>query len=242
MNKDGHQETVAPGSGVSAARGDLTGISLTRRELIDELVAFSGVSAGDRVLDFGCGRGFVSEAMALVAGSVVGVDADTALLPARGRAGYCGALGELPFGTGVFSMVVMFHVLEHIDVGACRLLLAETRRVLKRGGLVVAGVPNCGIAGRLIWRERRRFLNPAVLDHFGSVDHRQFFTRRTFRALFDESGFTELRATRNLVLANSFGALCLPARRILEIAPFCLDTAHVFRLSGDEAGSQAGMD
>lgn len=97
---------------------------------------------GKRVLDLGCGGGFVSEELARRGANVVGVDPASALLDvARAHAresdltiDYCEGTGELiPAQDSEFDIVVCVDVLEHVaDLDK---VLIEVRRVLKPGGL-----------------------------------------------------------------------------------------------------------
>lgn len=97
---------------------------------------------GKRVLDLGCGGGFVSEFLAARGAIVVGVDPSAPLLNvARGHSSgkalnieYKVGTGEdIPAADGSFDVVVCVDVLEHVaDLGK---VLQEVRRVLKPQGL-----------------------------------------------------------------------------------------------------------
>ncbi|MEY3901140.1 MAG: hypothetical protein RL189_446 [Pseudomonadota bacterium] len=97
---------------------------------------------GKRVLDLGCGGGFVSEFLAARGATVVGVDPSAPLLNvARGHSSgrglnidYKVGTGEaIPAADGAFDVVVCVDVLEHVaDLSK---VLQEVRRVLKPQGL-----------------------------------------------------------------------------------------------------------
>jgi SAM-dependent methyltransferase len=76
---------------------------------------------------------------------VVGVDlAWEALQPARSRglsALARGSIERLPFGDETFDAATSFEVVYHLGVGSDTSALAEIRRVLKRGGLLLLRVP-----------------------------------------------------------------------------------------------------
>jgi SAM-dependent methyltransferase len=98
--------------------------------------------AGRRVLDVGCGTG-VGMADYAEFGEVAGIDASEAAVRYAyrrdmRRAGVADA-SSLPFRSGIFSLVSMIEVLEHVedDEGA----LAELARVTVPGGLIVLTVP-----------------------------------------------------------------------------------------------------
>jgi SAM-dependent methyltransferase len=110
------------------------------------LAALAGAAPAARVLDAGCGTGGLLARLA--AGTppprAVGLDLDggaAAWARAKSRAPVCvGALERLPFAEAAFDAVVSADVLCHrgVDEGAS---LAEMRRCLKRGGLLVLNLP-----------------------------------------------------------------------------------------------------
>jgi SAM-dependent methyltransferase len=118
-------------------------------------VARRFASAGCRVLEVGCGYGRNLVALStLPARLVVGCDvAHGELTKARARvAAHPGAVqpalvrqppDRLPFRDGVFDLVVLWQVLEHvIGAGAKRALLIECVRVLRPGGHLIVETPN----------------------------------------------------------------------------------------------------
>ena len=164
-------------------------------ERFEQRLAFlrSHVTAGDRLLDLGCGDGSFAASLLGLAGEVVGADVSGVALERAGRRAPAAALvllrdGEhLPFAAGAFDVVWAGETLEHVaDVTG---LLAEVRRVLAPGGTLLVTTPNLArlrvaaeaIAGRPL--EDR-------LDPRG--DHLRFFTARTLRAALSGSGFTDV--------------------------------------------------
>ncbi len=98
--------------------------------------------SGAQVLDLGCAGGFMAEAMADRGAVVTGIDpAAQAIAAAKAHATAHGrtirydvGVGEaLPYGDGVFDIVVCVDVLEH--VADLALVLSETARVLRPGGM-----------------------------------------------------------------------------------------------------------
>ena len=91
-----------------------------------------------RVLDLGCGAGFLANDLAARGHQVVGVDTTQENLDvarARGTATYVRADAcRLPFADGSFAVVCMMDLLEHVETPAQ--LIAEASRVLVPGGLV----------------------------------------------------------------------------------------------------------
>jgi 2-polyprenyl-6-hydroxyphenyl methylase/3-demethylubiquinone-9 3-methyltransferase len=104
---------------------------------------------GMRLLDVGCGGGFLAEAFAADGAEVYGLDLSTSSVrTARDHAGgqgLClrvagGRAEHLPFASKVFDVVVAADVLEHLD--DVPLALAESSRVLKGGGILLYETAN----------------------------------------------------------------------------------------------------
>ena len=92
---------------------------------------------GERVLDAGCGRGFLAERLTGVASEVVGCDIvlDPTLQERKGLRFEAGSIESLPFEDNSFETVVSTHTLEHVqDIATA---IAELRRVASRRLLVV---------------------------------------------------------------------------------------------------------
>jgi len=119
--------------------------------------------AGKRVIDLGCGEGYGSFLLARTAASVVGLDIDPAAIGhARGRYGYLqknlsfikGSMTAVPVPeTEHFDVAVCFEVLEHIDDH--ERLLAEVKRLLTPGGVLVISTPN-----RRVYSDKTGYRNP----------------------------------------------------------------------------------
>ena len=151
-----------------------------------------------KVLDIGCNEGM----MALYTGKAgaetefYGID----ILPEKRdmalKRGYREVLLEdirecdfRKFQDGFFDVVICSHILEHMeDPGA---VLDKVRRVIKRGGVLIVGVP-IGLLPGILWR---RHITPLyspwkrkeeVLKRFGHVS---FFTLPELRRLLKEHGF-----------------------------------------------------
>ncbi len=105
----------------------------------------SRFAQGKRVLDAGCGTGYGSANLARVAASVTGLDLSREAVDwARGRYGepafLNGSCTMLPFRGGAFDLVVAFEVIEHLHQQTS--FIAECRRVLSPGGLLMVSTPN----------------------------------------------------------------------------------------------------
>lgn len=109
----------------------------------DEIHGYSK-SAGLRVLDVGCGNGYVLAQYAKFGADVAGVDlTQTATDLCKARFALAGLKGDfrltdgdrLPFEDGTFDIACSMGVLHHIEDP--RSMIAEMRRVLKPGGRII---------------------------------------------------------------------------------------------------------
>jgi 2-polyprenyl-6-hydroxyphenyl methylase / 3-demethylubiquinone-9 3-methyltransferase len=125
-----------------------------RRVLVDELRL---APVGLRALDIGCGGGLLAEEFARLGCAVMGVDPSVeSLVAAQAHAasqglaiGYWCATGEaLPFVDESFDIVYCCDVLEHVT--DWRQVIAETARVLKRGGTYLYDTINRTHRSRMI--------------------------------------------------------------------------------------------
>lgn len=147
--------------------------------------SLQGADQGYPVLDFGCGTGGLSTALAQHGYSAIGVDISPGLLgrtPERGLGDRVLFLrfdgSHLPIIDGCMSAAVTYVVLNHImDDGQLKGVLREIARALKPGGKLIA-----------IEQVRRRpTINAVVWQH-----------RRTivgFETLFRDAGFTMRSST-----------------------------------------------
>ncbi|MBE8516172.1 class I SAM-dependent methyltransferase [Amycolatopsis sp. H6(2020)] len=138
-----------------------------------ELVSRAEVETGDRVLDVGCGTGYLAGLAARAAGpagSVLGVDASEPMIDfARRTTGsaFCrfevGTAQALPAGDGEFDVVLSSLMLHHIPDGDQPAVLAEMRRVLRPGGRLMLAdfrAPKSGLLRHAVGL----FSGPRMLD------------------------------------------------------------------------------
>lgn len=147
------------------------------------------ISSGQRHLDIGCGPGTFIGTLDEAIRSV-GVDiASQQISYARAQYGSAShrfevmARGCLPFGEAAFDVVTCIELLEHLSENEGEELLAEARRVLKPGGLLVVTTPDYGS----LWPVLEWGLN-----RFGQVSYQdQHITRYTRRRLVSLLGRSE---------------------------------------------------
>ncbi|MHA6343927.1 bifunctional 2-polyprenyl-6-hydroxyphenol methylase/3-demethylubiquinol 3-O-methyltransferase UbiG [Roseivivax sp. CAU 1761] len=148
---------------------------------------------GRRVLDLGCGGGFMAEALAARGARVTGLDPAAKAVAAAARhaaqegldIAYLAGRGEaLPFADAAFDIVVCVDVLEHVDDPAR--VLAEAARVLAPGGSFLFDTINrTALArfGAVTMAERVIRLLPR-----GAHDPAMFLTPDEMRAHLDAAG------------------------------------------------------
>jgi SAM-dependent methyltransferase len=117
-------------------------------ELVERVLApwvLEGRDLGDRVLEVGAGPGLVTDVLRRRVPWLVAVELDEALAAGLGQRLAGGNVevvtadaGALPFRSGRLSAVACFTMLHHVpSLRAQDRLLAELRRVLRPGGLLV---------------------------------------------------------------------------------------------------------
>ena len=158
-----------------------------RMSYFRDVLARRGVDGG-RALDIGCGAGFITEELASLGFTAMGIDpSSVAIDTARAHAArgglaieyVVGAGEELPFPDAAFDLVACCDVLEHVrDLDG---VVAETARVLRPGGLYLFDTINRTRRSRLLailamqeWRLTRivdtsihewsMFITPAELE------------------------------------------------------------------------------
>lgn len=123
-----------------------------------------------RMLDVGCGTGWLARHFS----DYTGIDGSPDAVAEAGRLGRDVRLGDvgepLPFPDASFDGVVLKDLLEHVTDPVA--VVAEVHRVLRPGGRVFASSPD---AQRWVWDD---------------YTHRRPFTRKAFRLLFRDGGFT----------------------------------------------------
>jgi len=201
------------------------------------------LKAGDRILEIGCGTGYMIVLPLLLAGwDVTGIDTDVAsisygqeILAARGMDPARLQCVEAARITGLFDVVVVSEVLEHLSAGDAESILSSARRVLKPGGRLLVTVPNGRGAFEIesfLWRRLRigRLLvavriDPAVraakrlllgssgeYEHPSSLDcspHVQRFTLDSVTRLINDAGFTVVERTGTVMIAGPISDLFL---------------------------------
>jgi 2-polyprenyl-3-methyl-5-hydroxy-6-metoxy-1,4-benzoquinol methylase len=139
-----------------------------------------------RLLDIGCSLGFTVEAAADRGWTAQGVDISLEAVDfCRRRQLDCRLTAplELPFEDGSFDVLTAWHVIEHVaDVART---LAEWRRVLRPGGLLVLETPDASCITARLFGARYR--------HFWKREHVYVFSPRNLTAFIQSAGLEVLR-------------------------------------------------
>jgi SAM-dependent methyltransferase len=126
--------------------------------------------AESRLLDIGCGSGWLAEHFPSYTGIDGSPDA-VEIARGQGRNVVEGNVDEpLPFAEESFEAIVIKDLLEHVADPVA--VVREARRVLRPGGLIFASSPD---AQRWVWDD---------------YTHRRPFTRKSLRLLFADQGLS----------------------------------------------------
>src|SRR2546428_8219911 len=169
------------------------------------VVELAALSAGDRVLDVGCGTGSLAVALRASAGptgSVHGIDASQEMIEvARRNASKAGVdlnfqvgLAEaIPFPDGTFDLVVSQLAIHHLPDDLKQSAFAEMYRVLKPDGrcLIVDFEPPVSVPSRLV---ARMVLGPEMM-RINVTD---------YRVLLENAGFIKVETGRTQYRLLSF--------------------------------------
>lgn len=164
-------------------------------EVLFRYVHAASVATG-RVLEVGCGLGYGSLAVKMLnpGVEVTAIDYDPGSIEfARrhlnhGRVTYEVAHGEgLPFPEASFDTVICYEVVEHVaDPGA---LIAEIRRVLRRGGMLVGSTPNHRLYAYRVNRARGAESHDALRRAGVWPWHLHELDERSIGVLLEDHGF-----------------------------------------------------
>ncbi len=152
------------------------------------LSAIKELKPGGALLDVGCNIGMFMNAAVAAGFPAVGVEMNSGCA-AYGREKFgleirTATLHGAAFPSGAFDVVTMFDVLEHVpDMHS---FLAETARVLKKGGLLVVQSPNLGSLMAWLLRDGWVWLTPP--------DHLYHFTPGAMSRILGAHGFRVMKS------------------------------------------------
>lgn len=139
----------APGGFSAASREHLQGLEARhfwfkpRARLFEHILSRQRQFGLESAIELGCGSGRFLPVLARHAGRVVGVEGHGPSLASARQASPTaillhGDVARVPIHDGLFDLACAFDVLEHVPPGP---FLAEARRLLKPGGLLLLSVP-----------------------------------------------------------------------------------------------------
>lgn len=189
---------------------------MAAKRRIQTVIEYLDLEPGKRILDCGCGLGWMTKFFTeLGASQVLASDLDRQRL-ARAQAELGSAVPftaadilRLPYRDACFDGIALSEVLEHLadDRGA----LAEVRRVLKPGGVLAITVPNAAypfLWDPINWLREHTGRAPIRAGVFGGLwtDHLRLYTRRQIVDLVEGSD--------------------LIVEEVRELVHFCFPFAH----------------
>lgn len=135
------------------------------------------------LLDVGCGSAWLAGHFDRYTGVDGSPDAVRAAAERGVHVVHADVDRPLPFENGAFDGAVLKDLLEHVADPVA--VVREVRRVVRPGGLVFASSPD---AQRWVWDD---------------YTHRRPFTRKAFRLLFADQGFTVVQAGYESVMPGT---------------------------------------
>lgn len=156
-----------------------------------------------RLLEVGCGGGYMLSAMQQLGWQTDGVDFDPVAVQnakAKGLNVYQGDLVQQQFPASSYDAVVTSHVIEHVYDPLA--MLQESYRLLKPGGKLVIVTPNTNSLGHRIYGRDWRGLEPPR--------HLHLFTSSALRNLCQRAGFedvivnTTIRDANGMIVASHY--------------------------------------
>lgn len=149
----------------------------------------TAVSTG-RVLDYGCGPGFLSRRLLDAGFSVQGVDSSSESRRAadercRGTSGWLGAVPDAAeIDAESFDAVTCVETIEHLDDEVLSTVLSSIRRLLGAHGVALFTTPNAEVL------EESFVYCPFCDSEFHAVQHVRSWDAATLRTSLEASGFT----------------------------------------------------
>jgi SAM-dependent methyltransferase len=171
-------------------------------EIAATLVDAHKHSDGARLLDIGCGHGFLLKKMAQGGWAVEGIEVSR---PGReyarktlGLSIHSKPLEEIAFPNESLDVVTLLYVIEHIHDP--KMILMEVFRILKPGGMVLLRWPHSTPVVKILGPVAKRF------DIYHTPFHLYDFNPRAMQQLLEKAGFTEVQ--------TMIGGFTLPKKRL----------------------------
>jgi 2-polyprenyl-3-methyl-5-hydroxy-6-metoxy-1,4-benzoquinol methylase len=172
-----------------------------RRVGVDFSVMWLGALPGGRLLDVGCGSGWLLDSMRRLGWTAEGVDVDAKAVEqvrARGHRVHYGFLPDLKLPAESYDAIAMSHFIEHVHDPVS--VVAKCRQLLKEGGRLVIVTPNTrSLSHRLYGKDWRGLEPPRHLHLFNLGALGEVVRRGGFRRI---QAWTSPREARGIFLAS----------------------------------------
>ena len=147
-------------------------------DLTEEIAFLKSLQPG-RILDIGCGPGFLLSGLD-DAWERYGVEVSRYAAEVAVEWGdiHVGELGDAGYADEYFDVVVMHHVIEHLEdpVGG----IIEVRRILRRGGVIILGTPDFDSGCARRFGKNYRLLGPSHISLFTNESMHRFLRDHGF--------------------------------------------------------------
>lgn len=162
---------------------------------VDFSYMYTPVRPAGRLLEVGCGSGWLLTLMRERGWQVEGVDFDRKAVDyarSQGLNVRCGGLRDQGYPSSQFDLIVGSHLIEHLH--APEQFLVECRRLLADNGRVVFVTPNVNSLGHRIFKHHWRGLEPPR--------HLQLFTAQSIATMALRAGFEHCETRFSMRDAN----------------------------------------
>ncbi|MBI1784311.1 class I SAM-dependent methyltransferase [Candidatus Sumerlaeota bacterium] len=194
-----------------------------QRPALDQILEMITDSRKSRVLDVGCGSGYLLYRFREAGHDVKGIDLDRNLVDfTRTNLNLdvtLSSLNSFVAPEGSFDLVLMTDVLEHLPNPLVDLM--RVRRLLAHDGALIVRVPNWS-TGR-IWAYCKAILNWMPPNTHLQDEHLNYFSSSTLRYALERAGFTDVECRPGLsaysqTRSGAIGAIITLARRVLILS------------------------
>ena len=187
--------------------GTLGYLRLFSRTTLDRSIMFLPSNPGGRLLEIGCGSGWMLHTLQNGGWTVTGIDFDPAAVASARTLGVkdvsANSLENCEYPDNTFDAVVMSHVIEHLydPEGTLR----ECARILKPNGTIIVATPNTCSLGHRIFRQSWIHIHPP--------QHLYLFRPELLQEMAQRCGFSEIKVFTGLSWAEFAYAGSLAIRR-----------------------------
>jgi len=178
-----------------------------------------------RILDIGCGRGVLLKAFRELGHDAYGLErADS---PFSGEPFvHCGTLEEMETSAESFDIIVLWHVLEHVE--APQDTLIQANKILNGDGSLFISVPNFGSFQAKLFKKH--------WFHLDLPRHLYHFTSKALNTTLNNAGFKIVNTNTASIDQNTFGFL----QSSLNLLPKLKDN-HFYSLLKQPISIKSGL-